>query len=311
MIIKQFKEFYKINILWLLLITGLLRVMLFFAARKMETINLMSNYPKPIMPAWMHVSLSNTSNVLLTTILILVQAVFFNQIVNTFIFQKQSYVPALVYVTLTALLPSFLFLSPPLICNLLILIIFYKFQAKQESHKDTIATMYDIGLMCAICTVLYFPCMLLLPMACLGILIFKIFHWRDWVAACLGYATVFLLMLVYYYCTDQVEGMGQFVRSLKEPATPDLAIVRKEIFIILIPSLLVIGYAFLHFFQSFYKKNDSRTTIFAFRGLSGSFRGNCRFCPQSAFQYPCLNRHHPDSNFCKFVVVIASQCIAL
>jgi hypothetical protein len=202
--IKQFRSLSFINIALLLILTFILRVGIFLQIPKLInsgfynfSIRIRINFD---LDSW----LSPTLNIFIATLIIFIQALIFNKIINTFgILNKASFLSGLLYVVCASVFIPFLILSPPLVCNFLLLFIFYKL-LKDFKSTDSISTMFDLGMVVAIGTIIYFPFVIFILLLWIALIIFKPFNWREWVAVALGFFTIVFLLGVYYYWDNQI-----------------------------------------------------------------------------------------------------------
>src|SRR5690606_33983970 len=106
---------------------------------------------------------SPLTNVLLAAFIILVQSLIFNRIINSYnLLGKSTYLPALSYIAAGSLFAPFLVLSPTLFCNFLVLWMIEKFLSIYK-RDEVRSVMYDLGMIVAIGTLIYFPFIALLP----------------------------------------------------------------------------------------------------------------------------------------------------
>ena len=143
-------------------------------------------------------------NVFFASIIVFIQALIFNKIINDYnILGKASFLPALFYVICASVFSPFLILSPPLIANFLILFILNKVLREHKS-VDSISAMFDLGLIVAIGTIIYFPFILFLLVLWISLILFKPFNWREWISVITGYLTIVFFLGVYYYWNDKL-----------------------------------------------------------------------------------------------------------
>ncbi|MBC7653244.1 MAG: beta-carotene 15,15'-monooxygenase [Oligoflexus sp.] len=158
--------------------------------------------------------LSPILNIFLAAIIVFAQALIFNKIINDYnILGKASFLPALLFIVCASVLSPFLILSPPLIANFLILFILNKVLREHKS-LDSISTMFDLGLIVAIGTIIYFPFVLFLLVLWIALILFKPFNWREWVSVITGYLTIVFLLGVFYYWNDKLLGFYEIWEPL-------------------------------------------------------------------------------------------------
>jgi hypothetical protein len=148
--------------------------------------------------------LSPLLNIICAAVIVFSQALLFNKIINDYnILGKASFLPALLFVVCSSIFVPFLILSPPLITNFLILFILNKV-LKEHKSVDSIAAMFDLGLVVAIGTIIYFPFVLFLLVLWLSLVLFKPFNWREWTSVLIGYLTIVFFLGVFYYWNDKL-----------------------------------------------------------------------------------------------------------
>jgi hypothetical protein len=186
---------------------------------------------------------SPVANLFFATIITVIQAIIFNRLVNNYnLLGRPSFLPALMYVTISSILIPFIVLSPALICNFLLLWLISKFLTVYRQDEAR-SVMYDSGLIIGVGTLIYFPFIGMIVMLWIALIIFRAFDWREWVSGIAGFFTVYLFLGVAYYLNDS---FGQFA-SLKVPlaaAFPSIFKVNIYDYIVLAPILatLVLGF---------------------------------------------------------------------
>ncbi|WP_437921013.1 DUF6427 family protein [Sphingobacterium sp. LRF_L2] len=152
-------------------------------------------------------NLQSAQNVFVTLLLTLLQAFFLNRIINHFNFLgKPNFLTALMYMTLVSMFTPFLVLSPPLICNFIAIWMLGKLFSIYKQH-DVKSLMFDLGMIVAIGSLIYFPFMIMMFLLWISLIIFRPFNWREWITPLLGFSTIYFLLGVIYYWTGRI---GEF-----------------------------------------------------------------------------------------------------
>lgn len=149
-------------------------------------------------------------------------------------FQQVSYLPAFVYVLLTALFPYWGVLSAGLIANSLILWILSRLlELYDQSQPQT--NEFNIGLLLSISILLYEPIAILIPVVLFALTIIRPFRLTEWLVLIMGILLPFYFIFAFVFLTNNASSFTQFLPKLdwKNP------LVRPETSIIL--SLIVIG----------------------------------------------------------------------
>lgn len=203
--INQFRKYAQLNVLLLAVFGAVLCLGAFL------------HLPEGLVPVFFEPGLANLvgqptantlhpdANVLLTLAFTLAQALFLNTTANTFgLFAKPGYLPALMYVTLASLLLPFLVLSPIIICNFISVWLIQKLLLLYRS-ADVKSVMFDLGLIVALGSLIYFPFIAMLALLWVSLYLFRPFSWREWVIPLIGFATVYFLLGVTYFLLDRLD----------------------------------------------------------------------------------------------------------
>ena len=258
--INQFRTLHPLNLLLLVAYLILMRIAIFLnlpADLSFEILEpytkLFINFPKD--------ALSSEANVFFATVIALVQALIFNRIVNNHgLLAKPSYLPALLYLTGTSLFLQFLILSPALICNFLIIVIIDKF-LKLSKTGSAMSIMFDVGMLIAIGTLIYFPFILMLVMLWLSLLMYRAFSWREWISGLIGFLTIFIFVAVFYYWNDNI---NRFI-DIWQPLTnkfPNNLQINYDDYLVLIPVGIIMILAALQLRENFFRSFISTRKAF-------------------------------------------------
>lgn len=199
MIISQHRKFTPVNIVLVSAIGLVLCLGIFFDLPEHITPVLFEPAINNLIGIRLGTGLSPGENVMITLALTLLQAFFLNRTVNNFnLLGKPNFTPALMYMTLVSLFTPFLVLSPPLICNFIAIWMLGKLFNIYKQH-DIKGLMFDLGMIVAIGSLIYFPFMVMIILLWISLLIFRPFNWREWITPLLGFLTVYFLLGVIYY----------------------------------------------------------------------------------------------------------------
>ncbi len=193
-----------------------------------------------------------TYNVLLAAAIVFIQSLLINRLVNHFnLLGKPTFLHALIYVTATALFKSFLVLSPPLICNFLIIWMLFRLFSFYKSN-DAKSAAYDLGMMVAIGSVIYLPFIYLFLVLWIALFIFRPFNWREVVASIIGYVTIFFFLAVYYFLSDSISRFPAIWLPLATKFPDTINIVYYN-YLVLIPVIAILVLCFFKLQQNFFK----------------------------------------------------------
>lgn len=252
MIIRAFRNYNPVNILWLVIILFALRVGFLINMPGHINFTLLEPFARTLIPANYEQYITIPVNVFLAAVIVLAQAILLNVLVNQYnLLGKSSFLPALGYVTLTSLFTPFMVLSQPLLCNFLVIWMLYKLLDFYKSDSGKSAA-YDLGMIVAVGTLIYFPFIYLFLLVWIALIIFRPFNWREWVAGIFGYATIFFFLAVYYYLNDRfIDFYNIWVPlSTKFPAHINIDYYN---YLILIPVIIILLLCIIKLRENFFK----------------------------------------------------------
>jgi hypothetical protein len=250
--IRLFKGLNPLILLVLVAIAILLRIGIFVNPPSKLDFALVEPYAAVLINFPAQNLLSIQENIIIALVIILIQAVLFNLVVNNYnLLGKSCYLPALMYVTTSSLLVPFMVLTPALLCNFLLIWMLDKFLSisRQESAQ---ANMYDLGLMIAIGTLIYFPFIVMLILLWISLLIFRPFNWREWIAGLIGFATIYFFIGVAYYWTGSLSDLQNFKVPLATDF-PRLFDIKMYDYLVIVPVLVILLLAVFALQQKLYR----------------------------------------------------------
>jgi hypothetical protein len=259
--INQFRSLNPVNILILIAYTVFLRLAIFLNIPEQLNFEFLEPYAKLFIQIPLDNSLSPAANIFFATVLVFIQAIIFNRIINNHgLMAKPSYLPALLYITCSSLFLQFLILSPPLICNFLLIWMMDKF-LKIGKTPSAMMTMFDIGMIIAIGTLFYFPFIVLLIMLWLSLLLYRSFDWREWVSGFIGFLVIFFFIAVFYYWNNNITQFYQIWRPLINKF-PSVLKINYSDYIVLIPVGVIMILAALQLRENFFRSFISTRKAF-------------------------------------------------
>jgi len=258
--INQFRSLHPLNLLLLVAYLVFMRIAIFLNLPADLSFEILESYTKLFINIPKN-AFSSEANVFFAAVITMVQALIFNRIVNNHnLLAKPSYLPALLYVTGTSLFLQFLVLSPALICNFLIIVIIDKF-LKLSKTGSAMSTMFDVGMLIAIGTLIYFPFILMLIMLWLSLLMYRPFSWREWISGLIGFLTIFMFVAVFYYWNDSID---RFI-DIWQPLTnkfPNNLQINYDDYLVLIPVGLIMIMAAIQLRENFFRSFISTRKAF-------------------------------------------------
>ena len=259
--INQFRNLNPVNLLLLFAYTFFMRMAIFTHLPPSLEFEFLEPFTRFFIQISIQDILTPPANVVVAGILVFVQAILFNRVVNNHgLLAKPSFLPALLYVTCTSLFMPFLVLSSTLICNFLLIWIMDKF-LKIGKSVNAIMIMFDIGMIIAVGTLVYFPFIVMLVMLWLSLLLYRSFDWREWLSGLVGFLTIFFFIGVYYYWNDSLSMFYKIWLPLGNKF-PSVFKINYNDYLVLVPVLVMLVLATLQLRENFFRSFISTRKAF-------------------------------------------------
>lgn len=146
---------------------------------------------------------------LLGLLLVLAVALILNSI---FIYHdlvpKNTLLPSLLFLLFMSSDPSALTLYPVLLV-MLPMAYYAHLLYKLYEESQNLNIVLGLGLLSALTSMLYPPLMLFLLFTWIAILVYRTFHWREWLVALIGFVLPYLYLGIYYFWMDQLVAVGE------------------------------------------------------------------------------------------------------
>ncbi|MBD3749888.1 MAG: beta-carotene 15,15'-monooxygenase [Sphingobacteriales bacterium] len=250
--IQQFRNLNFINFFFLFLLLFILRIEVFIHLPQELNSGFLELFSRLLIPISPQSILSPALNITIAAILVYTQAILFNRIINTFnVLGQSTFLPALFFVVCSSVFTPFLVLSPPLICNFILLFLIYKILLEYKK-SNSITTFFDLGLWIAVGTIFYFPFILFLLLLWASLMVLKPFNWREWFSVLLGFLTIVFLLGVYYLWNDRLLDFYDIWKPLSNKF-PFYIRINVFDYIVLFPLVIVMALAFFQIRQNFFK----------------------------------------------------------
>jgi len=250
--INIFRRFHPVNALWLAIILFVLRIGYVFHAPANIEFTFVEPFARALVPLNYEHFFSTEANIVLAAVLIFVQALLINYLVNkNNLLSKPTFLPALMYVVVSGLFTPFLMLSPPLICNFLVIWMLFKLFGFYKSVEGK-SNAYDVGMIIAIGTLIYFPFIYMFLLIWIALIIFRPFNWREWVSGIVGFATIFFFLAVFYYLNNEISQFYNIWLPLGASFPKSINIDYYN-YLILIPVMLILALCISKLRQNFFK----------------------------------------------------------
>ena len=259
--INLFRNLNPVNLFVLAAYTIFMRIAIFVNLPDQLNFEFLEPYAKLLIQIPLENSFSVTANLALAAILTFIQAIIFNRVINNHsLMAKPSFLPALLYITRASLFTQFLILSPPLICNFLLIWIMDKF-LKIGKAPNAMMIMFDIGMIIALGSLIYFPYIVFLAMLWLSLLLYRPFNWREWLSGLVGFLTIFFIIAVFYYWNDNISQFYRIWRPLVN-TFPSKLRINYDDYLVLIPVSVIIVLATLQLRENFFRSFISTRKAF-------------------------------------------------
>jgi len=159
---------------------------------------------------------------ILTFLLQFTQATLFTSICNYHkLLPKPNYLPGMAYVLITSLLPDWNHFSAPLLINSIMIWCIYRMAALYNTQKP-VASIFNIGLMAGLATLLYIPAVAFLVLILFALIIMRPFRIQEWLIGLLGFTSPYYFLLFILYFSDQLNWKNVLPRiTLTFPALPN------------------------------------------------------------------------------------------
>jgi hypothetical protein len=259
--INQFRTLNPLNLFFLLVYTLFMRLAIFADLPPKLNFEFLEPYAKLFISIPLENTFSPAGNVLLAALSVYIQAILFNRIINNHsLLAKPGYLPGLLYITGTSLFMPFLILSPPLICNFLLIWILDKF-LKMGKSPSAMSLLFDVGMIIAIGTFIYFPFIVMLLTPWLSLLLYRSFNWREWLAGLVGFLTIFFFLAVFYYWNDNLNMFYNIWLPLGN-SFPSVFRINYNDYLVLVPVFVIIILATLKLRENFFRSFISTRKAF-------------------------------------------------
>lgn len=143
----------------------------------------------------------------LGAVLCFFQALLVNGIVNNNkMLARKSYVAGATFIVFASFLPNTLLLTPVSVALTFILLAtgrIFSLVKNEKAHGD----IFDVGFFIGIAALFYFPSLMFILFAYIGLAIVRPFNYREWVIVLTGLAAPFMVVFVYYYWNDNTPSL--------------------------------------------------------------------------------------------------------
>lgn len=249
--INQFRSLNPVNIILLIGTALLLRLGVIFQSAE-STLDFAGPFTRFLLSFLPAGTFSTPPGAFTALFITIIQAFVFNRVINNYNLPgKPTFLPALLYITCSSLFLPFLIISPALISNFLLIWAIEKFLSIYR-RNEVLSVMYDIGMIIALGTLIYFPFIAMMPLLWISMVIFRPFNWREWLAGIIGFITVIFFMWVFYYWNDATDQFYRIWLPLASKFPVDIRINYYN-YLVLIPVIIIVILAIFQLRENFFR----------------------------------------------------------
>lgn len=136
--------------------------------------------------------------------LVIVQALLINRLLNRIkFFQRINFVPALMYVLVSAMFVDFLMPGPQMFANTFVILVLGRLFDIYKTNR-CYAEIFDVGFLVAIASLFSLPAISLSIFLFIGLGSLRAFNIREYIIGFLGILTPYFLVGTYYFWIDQL-----------------------------------------------------------------------------------------------------------
>lgn len=143
--------------------------------------------------------------------LILVQAIRLNLAMNELrMYPNTSFVPAMTYVLMTALVPQWCAISPALVTNSLVIWIFIKL-SRLYNHPSPKTLLFNTGLIAGLAVICYHPMAILIGVVLFALAVVRPFRLAEWLVLLIGIVLPYYFVFSGLYLTNRLQVIGELL----------------------------------------------------------------------------------------------------
>ncbi len=253
MIVKAFKSKSPFNVLLLFAIIIVLRIPYLLLDIPIPVYTYNEPFSVFLFHNFQFIWTDKLWNVIITSVVIFAQALWLNKIVMDFsLLFRGSYLPALFYVIMASMFPTFLTLDAAILITFSLLWLLTKLFGLYKSNHATMIT-FDSGMIIACTSLLYFPSVLWLLLIWIALIIFRPFAWREWISGLAGFMLPYLFVALFYFWNDDMQAFIRIWSPLKNSLWITNIHMSLIDFLPLLPITLIFLIALNKMKENFYK----------------------------------------------------------
>jgi hypothetical protein len=218
-------------------------------------------------------ALPRVVQVILAMTLITFEAIYLNLLLNKYeVLYKASYLPSLFYVLLMSFSTEVISFHPILLVNLLLMRVLDK-TFSLFKNDSPISAIFDSCFLLSLCTLIYFPSVVLFLFFIAALAFLRAFNPREWLVAIVAFCLPFYFFGVYAFWTDTlkqslIDIASQFsfhTLQLSQGFPQHFAIF---LYYFLFLFLLAIGKLRANFYKNSIKTRSAQQVLFIFLALA-------------------------------------------
>ncbi len=148
-------------------------------------------------------------------VFVLVQSIRLNMVLNELkMFQQTGFTTAMSYILLTAFLPQWCALTPALIANSLVVLIFIQL-SKLYNHPAPKTLLFNTGLIVGLTILSYHPTALLILVVLFALAVVRPFRITEWFVLMIGIITPYYFLIAGLYLTNNMNELYHFIPDIQ------------------------------------------------------------------------------------------------
>ncbi|MFN5704727.1 MAG: DUF6427 family protein [bacterium] len=253
MLIRLFKTQEPFNLIILLILAFGIRLPYLLNSEPIPVFNYNEPFSSFLFNNFPDLWTNKLFNTIFTTLIYFSIGIWLNKIINDYgLLFKNTLLPALVFIIITAIFPTFYTMDAAILIIFLQLLLFITviklFKTNQGAQK-----CFDAGVIVALASLFYFPAIAWIVLVWFSLIIFRPFVWREWVSSILGVLTLYIFLAFYYYWTNRWDDFLLLWSPLKGSFWQINVFPRRSDYLPLFPIVLILIIAFNKLFENFYK----------------------------------------------------------
>ncbi len=146
--------------------------------------------------------------------LVLLQAIQLNVLLNNFkMLHTNAFTTAMAYILFTGFFPEWSVLSPALVANSLIMLVFTML-TKLYSHQSPKSLLFNTGLLISLTIMAYHPTAMMVVVVLFALAVVRPFRPAEWVVLLMGVVLPYYFMASYLFLTNQLAAINDYLPNI-------------------------------------------------------------------------------------------------